>query len=441
ALLEETPLAAIHGSARDGDRRTSDLWVLIERLVEIAQALPDRDLVELVRVIELEERRPAPGEAEDAPDRVRLSSIHGAKGLEFPVVILPDLARPSGRPMDPSVNVQLLRTGEPALAIATRAAISTSWIARERDEQVHEAAEAGRLFYVACTRAAERLIFVNAPRTGAPQPDAMVRQLDLWGYPVEGLAGDAPLPEWPGVLARNRLAPAQVERSDSRTEVISSPAAVERAARAVERASARPRRPFESPSGLREDAESRELARDQEAVVTPQREIPQLRLGRGLGLLLHDALERWDFRDDVALRELVRRGAQSIAADESLHAADLEREGLALVEAILASDLPGHLATRDVLGRELPVLWRDPDETAWNGTIDLLYRDTDGRRVVADYKTDREPDQGARSRYRAQLAAYARGVARNFPGEPRPALELVWLRTGRRERLPLESEP
>jgi hypothetical protein len=34
---------------------------------------------------------------------------------------------------------------------------------------------------------------------------------------------------------------------------------------------------------------------------------------------------------------------------------------------------------------------------------------------------------------------YALGVARLFPGEPAPHLELVWLRTGQRERLPLES--
>lgn len=440
ALLEETPLAAIHAGARDGDRRVSDLWILIERLVEIAQALSGRDLVEVVRVLELEERRPAPGEAEDAPERVRLASIHGAKGLEFPVVILPDLARPAGGGIEPSVSVALLRTGARALAISTRAALSASWIARERDEEVHVAAEAGRLFYVACTRAAERLIFVNAPRDQAPPPDAMVRQLDAWGYPVEGLAGDLPLPGVPEVHARNIVETAPARASDWPRAVSAKTAAVERAARAVARARDSARRPFASPSGPREDAELREQTNDVEAVAARPTDGPHLRLARALGLLLHDALERWDFRDPASLRELVLRGSESVAADESLPAADLARDAVSLVEALLATDLPARLARVDVLGRELPVLWRDPDGTAWNGTIDLLYRDTDGRLVVADYKTDRAPDESARVRYRAQLAAYARGVARIFPGEPAPALELVWLRTGQRERLQLESE-
>jgi ATP-dependent helicase/nuclease subunit A len=370
---------------------------------------------------------------------VRLASIHGAKGLEFPVVILPDLARPGGGAIAPSVDVKLLRVEERALAISTRAAISASWLARERDEEVHNAAEAGRLFYVACTRAEERLIFVNAPRGSAAPADAMVRQLDRWGYPVDGLAGDALLPEVPAVIARNILETEPARSSDARTAVTSRSGPVERAARAVARARASAHHPFSSPSGLREDAETRELARELESAAAPPKDAPQLRLGRALGLTLHDALERWDFRDATALRELVRRGAQSVAAEESLPSVDLEREALALVEAILASELPGRLAGLDVLGRELPVLWRDPDGTAWNGTIDLLYRDTDGRLVVADYKTDREPDERARIRYRAQLAAYARGVARSFPGEAAPALELLWLRTGQRERLQLES--
>jgi ATP-dependent exoDNAse (exonuclease V) beta subunit len=243
------------------------------------------------------------------------------------------------------------------------------------------------------------------------------------------------------VLARNVLEPAPARVSDPRAQVTSESAAVERAARAVARARESARRPFASPSGLREETEARELARELEPAGAPASDPPPLRLARALGLLLHDALERWDFADAAGLRELVQRGAQGVAADETLAVADLEREALALAEAILASDLPARLAALDVLGRELPVLWRDPDGTAWNGTIDLLYRDTDGRLVVADYKTDRAPDDGARSRYRAQLAAYARGVARAFPGEATPALELVWLRTGQRERLELECEP
>ena len=84
ALLEETPLLAVHALARDGERRVADLAFLIERLASEARAKPGCSLADLVRALEAEERRPAPDEGDEAPDRVRLMSIHGAKGLAVP---------------------------------------------------------------------------------------------------------------------------------------------------------------------------------------------------------------------------------------------------------------------------------------------------------------------------------------------------------------------
>jgi ATP-dependent helicase/nuclease subunit A len=234
--------------------------------------------------------------------------------------------------------------------------------------------------------------------------------------------------------ANARLAPAPPRAAPAEDPVA-------RASRAAARARESVRPLFASPSGLREDAEARALAGDSdlEAVVTAPRATPDQQSARALGTLLHDALERWDFRDAEALLALVGSAAKRIAADEALSADQLEREARTLAESVLASDLPAQLASVEILGRELPILFRDPDGTVWSGTIDLLYRDSDGRLVVADYKTDRAPDEAARAHYRAQLSTYARGVARVFPGERAPALELVWLRSGTRERLRLES--
>jgi ATP-dependent exoDNAse (exonuclease V) beta subunit len=114
-------------------------------------------------------------------------------------------------------------------------------------------------------------------------------------------------------------------------------------------------------------------------------------------VLVHDALERWDFRDGRALRGLAREAALRAARRESLEPGPLETEAESVVDALLSSDLPAHLAGVEVIGRELPLLFRDADGTAWSGTIDLLYRDRDGRLVIADYKTDRAPDAEARA--------------------------------------------
>jgi ATP-dependent helicase/nuclease subunit A len=152
-------------------------------------------------------------------------------------------------------------------------------------------------------------------------------------------------------------------------------------------------------------------------------------------------LERWDFRDAGALRTLIEASARRAASDESVRPSCVEAEALDVSDHWLASGLSAYLASVDVIGRELPILYRDEHGVAWSGTIDLLYRDPDGRLVVADYKSDSRPDDERRARYRAQLSTYARGVARIFPDEPEPLLELIWLREGRRERLRLESPP
>jgi ATP-dependent exoDNAse (exonuclease V) beta subunit len=105
-----------------------------------------------------------------------------------------------------------------------------------------------------------------------------------------------------------------------------------------------------------------------------------------------------------------------------------------VIEGLLETDLPDHLGSVEVLGREVPFLLDDGAQR-WTGTIDLLYRDRGNELVVADYKTDREIREEPPEHYRTQLDVYARAVARAFPDEPEPARELLYVREGRRVRL------
>ena len=96
---------------------------------------------------------------EIARDEVRVMTVHGAKGLEAPIVILADTMTPPAGPQQPRL---LTLSGNPVIW-AGRKADDAPPVAVARQNAVSEAAdEYRRLLYVAMTRAADRLIVCGA---------------------------------------------------------------------------------------------------------------------------------------------------------------------------------------------------------------------------------------------------------------------------------------
>ncbi len=91
-------------------------------------------------------------------DVVRLMTIHGAKGLEFPVVLLPNL---DGAFLKPN-HAPLLYDKELGLALKG----STRYKQIKTHQEEKETAEAKRLLYVAITRAKEYLLLSAAEELG-----------------------------------------------------------------------------------------------------------------------------------------------------------------------------------------------------------------------------------------------------------------------------------
>ena len=198
-LLADTQVLAAYALEPQGEARVANLLKVLDtaRALEATGALTFRGLVRWLR-----DRGAARYEEEEstveAEDAVRLMTIHKAKGLEFPVVVVPDLGREaswrapvvladrgSGR-----LAVNLGRLGETALT-------TLDWADAEAREILRVDAEALRVLYVALTRAEHRLVL---PIPARPEGQAFFHYLGtLLGAPTDVLgAEELDLPERAG---------------------------------------------------------------------------------------------------------------------------------------------------------------------------------------------------------------------------------------------------
>ena len=483
SLVERTMTAFDYDLALLARERGRGRMANVRKLVRLArefEAHDGRDLRAFLEVAaELTERDEREGlaatQAEDH-DGVRIMTVHAAKGLEFPVVAVPDLSRSLSEGERPG-DVILGRRGSdgdrepgPRFGLRLVPAAEASFAAWELhelyDENVSEAAEEGtRLVHVAATRAEDRLILGGVFRLGDceardPQPrDNPLRRLlpALVALGWDPEAGDAEI-ELPGAtgsaageppagLAITVSAPS-AERARDLSRRIEPPAA-ETAAAGDARRPPLARPPRIVPTGhlsysaladyercayrfyverlLGLEAppaplhpEAADLAAEG-AAGEPSARDRRLALGNAVHAALEwSARRRWQRPD----RELL----ETLLSDQGLgdDGATVER-ALALTGGWLDSPLCGELAGSE-LRAEVPFAI-ELAGTVVRGQIDLLALGPEP--VVVDYKTDALGDAGPADlgeRYRAQRELYALAAgAANRDRKPPAAVRAVHL--------------
>jgi ATP-dependent helicase/nuclease subunit A len=165
AIVAETRYDLAMLVEEDGAARMAN----IEKLRRVAQAYESARGADLAGFVTAVESGRLDGElkiegviSSETDDAVRLMTVHQAKGLEFPVVVVPDLAwrAPSASPaaLVPAVGepaaVVPAATGNRCATRALEAAIAAANEARELEDH--------RVAYVACTRAENHLILSGA---------------------------------------------------------------------------------------------------------------------------------------------------------------------------------------------------------------------------------------------------------------------------------------
>ena len=371
----------------------------------------ERQAAENARVTET----PVP---EDDEAAVRVMTVHGAKGLEFPVVILTGLDYwGSGR----SESVLFDREkGQPEVSVGGDGAFATDGYPELKEKEQELARdEAVRLLYVASTRARDHLVvnMYHPERRDSPakqiaalldSPDAAMLWESLNPPPIPAAAAapsDRPaaaaLPN-PADFIRQRE-----QWQQERQELIA--------------AGSRP----QSVAATTLARIAKEAA-DEAAVAEPWR---RGRGGASIGRAVHAVLQSIDLATGAGLAET----AQAQAVGENIPGR--RQEIIDLTQAALNSPVVQQAVASGRFWREVPVAAPLGDGVV-EGFIDLLY-EKDGGLVVVDYKTDAiDAPETAETvqRYRLQGGAYAL-AAQRATGKPVREVVFLFLRPSKEERL------
>ncbi|HEY3741722.1 MAG TPA: UvrD-helicase domain-containing protein [Bryobacteraceae bacterium] len=374
---------------------------------------------------------------EYAADGVRLMTVHNAKGLEFPIVILGDITAKLS-PNDADRYIDTTRA-----LCATRLLRCAPWELREHENEeiLRERAEGVRVSYVAATRAKDLLVVPavgDEPFNGwvGTLNEALYPPYPEWRKPTEDAPGcpafrgdatvlDRPMhmisemegsvrpglhgavvwwdplalnlkpPDAPGLKQEDILTPTQPAARES--EAAHMRWQFERAAALDQGAAPTVEIVLASGGGERPPVEMAEPPRVERIAGIGDRPY-----GTRFGTLVHAILRQARTAEQIEHWGMTA-GAQLQAPVDEIAAA-IEAARAAFEHPLL---LRSRLAKE--VHREMPVTLRIDEQRVFEGIIDLAFVEGDGRWVIVDFKTTQDLD-AHRDEYARQLEWYAYAV-------------------------------
>ncbi len=417
--------------ARFGHEAAEPLDELLAASLRYALSHPPslQGFVQWLRQTASSVKREPEGASGETLDAVRIMTVHGAKGLQAPLVILPDT---TGKPPADDKLVWLDSDGLRLPIWAPNKALRCRAIEAQRGDTAEEQAEEqNRLLYVALTRAEDWLLVCGwETKTTAPQcwynqvrrgfdrlPDAVTETIDIRdGFPGEirvwqtaqtaaprrqtskAATEYAALPEWAGAAPLWQPTPPPIEPA------LPQPLA--------------PSRPEGASLGEVPAADSPLQGRD----TAGQR----FRRGQVVHTLLQHLPELPPAQWEAAALNHIRRTLPDLAHPDVQTAELLAVLRHPELGALFGPGSRAEVPISGVLGNQVI-----------GGLIDRLVI-APGRVLVADYKTNRNPPKSVERTpilYLRQMAAYRALLRKIFP-ESEISCVLIWTVGARAMMLP-----
>ena len=389
---------------------------------------------------------------EEGSDGVRLMTVHRAKGLEFPIVVLADITAK----LRASVASRTIDSDRGVCAVRLAGCSPADLLEHEDQELRRDEAEGARVAYVAATRARDLLVI---PAVGDEERDGWIKPLNSAIYPPIGkrrqqlqapgapefkssdsvlirpggtvagsntvtpglhalTPGDFSVVWWdPRALKLGAEAPLGIRRPDLIVKDV-APQTVEAGLFAYN--NWRNRRNTAVTTGtqgsmaIRTVTESAKIiGTDGQTPTLPAVEIVELARatnrpsGPRFGSLVHAVLASIPLDGDLKLiRELATVHGRIIGATAEEIAAAGEAVAAALAHWVF--DQARSAAKQHLCRREAPIAWRDHEGFLMEGVVDIAF-EQDRRWIVIDFKTDEDLGEHEIV-YRRQVGLYAAAI-------------------------------
>ena len=420
-------------------RRPRERWRRLRYVVEQARAYQraggislrgfldwiERQVAERARAVE----SPAPESDEDC---VRIMTIHAAKGLEFPVVLLTGFGSTRNRSADNVIVDRASGQAEINLTLPGGTHVPTpGYETANKRESAAADAEDVRLAYVACTRARDHLLVslfrrkVQKDATRAAKLEEfcadrmeLFQQLD-WESLVEAAGVYTPQAEEGRPASVGDYASMRAQWGVERLATIENASRPQ--AQAVTTIAQRVK--GQPPSVSAEGGVSSEKEEAEEGEISYRRG----RGGTNLGRAVHAVLQSIDLLTGVGLEDICRAQAEAEGiGDEAKNVLMLSRNALA---SKTVKDLAEQVRQGSANCYREVFVSAPLGERLVEGFIDLLIDGPDGIAIV-DYKTDSltaKQVQELGPEYEVQLGLYAWAVGETT-GKPVRKATLLFLR-------------
>lgn len=371
-------------------------------------------------------------------DEVRVMTVHGAKGLEAPIVFLPDTCTTKSGDISAASLVKLAHLRHPAdvpeplvWAVKGTAGVAAVSQARQfREAREHE--ERNRLLYVAMTRARDRLYVAGFEGARSPDPSCWYSVMSDALLP---LAEEIDSADGQKVWRIEASQSAKIE--DKKTEKTRQSELVERPGFASRPAQPEPKLSVPlAPSRLEPyapDSEGEPITTGKhEAAATYDGPSPlsgntEHRFLRGTlthALLQHLPAIETEQRQRIAQAFIEKRGAPLPPKAR----ASIVQETLAILTSPRFAPLFGRNSMAEVpIAAVIPRPKGTGPSLDLSGQIDRLAV-TDNEVLIVDYKTNRPPPRDVghvAAAYLYQLAAYRLALREIYPGRQTRAA-LLW---------------